>query len=394
MSSQERSNPSNRAGIFQKHGSGADAFHAFIPHRLPPNPPLEFTDRLRTLHEQASVAIGRLDAAALMLPNKSHFLWLYIRKEAVLSSQIEGTQSTLTNLVLHENQLAPGVPRSDVEEVSSYVRAMQYGIDRLNELPVCMRLLREVQHIIVEGSRGAVQAPGEIRRVQNWIGGSSPSNARFVPPPPNVLAQALSELEKFINDSPLPPLIRAGLAHVQFETIHPFLDGNGRVGRLLITLLLIHQKVLKEPTLYISLHFKRNREEYYERLQRVRTHGEFEAWMDFYLEGIATVATKATDTIVNLYALMEEDRSVMASRRGSHFQAAAAQNNLLVYELLCQRLLLTVSSAAAELGISRQTVRRVLQDMQSRGLVREITGKKRGQVFLYQRFLDILEEGT
>lgn len=383
--------------MFRLEGRGVAAYHAFIPAPLPPDPELRMGDRLRELHELASTAVGRLDGAWSLLPNADHLLWIYIRKEAVLSSQIEGTQSSLTDLLLHENEQAPGVPLDDVTDVSNYVRAMVHGIELLRtSLPLSLRLIRMIHAELVKGTRGADKTPGEFRRSQNWIGGSGPANARFVPPPPDAVMPALDNLEKFLHDEPqrTSPLIKAGLAHAQFETIHPFLDGNGRVGRLLITMILLHEGVLKDPALYMSLHFKRHHQEYYDRLQRVRTHGDWEGWMDFYLDGLASVAGKATDTIGKLHALMTEDRATIGARGGSVYQSAAAQNNLAVYDLLCRRLMLSVPRAAAELGLSAPTVRRVLKDMQGSGTIDEITGKQRNQVFLYRRFLDILEDGA
>lgn len=397
MLNQSAQENSSRAGVFRVQGSGEAAYHAFIPAPLPPVPGLRMDDRLRELHEQASTAVGRLDGAWALLPNADHLLWIYIRKEAVLSSQIEGTQSSLTDLLLHESLQAPGVPVDDVAEVSNYVRAMVHGLELLRtDLPLSLRLIREIHAELVKGTRGADKTPGEFRRSQNWIGGSSPGNARFVPPPPDAVMPALDNLEKFLHDIPqrTSPLIKAGIAHAQFETIHPFLDGNGRVGRLLITMILINEGVLKEPALYMSLHFKRNHREYYERLQRIRTHGDWEGWMDFYLDGLASVAGKATNTISKVHALINEDRTAVGARGGSIYQSAAAQNNLVVYDLLCRRLMLSVPRAATELGLSAPTVRRVLNDMQSRGLVEEITGKQRNQVFVYRRFLDLLEDGT
>jgi len=385
---------SSRAGIFRAQGSGPDAYQTFTPHPLSAST-LNLEGRLRARHEQASLALGRLDGSTVLLPNTGHFLWLYIRKEAVLSSQIEGTQSTLTNLVLHENKQAPGVPRADVEEVSNYVAAMRHGLDRIaGGFPLCLRLLREVQKILVTQSLGSAQAPGEFRRIQNWVGGSHPSHAQYVPPPPNELTRLLADFETFLHDQDVPPILKAGLAHAQFETIHPFLDGNGRVGRLLITLILNHERVLEQPLLYMSLHFKRHRQEYYDRLQRIRTQGDWDGWMDFYLHGLATVANKAAKTIGKLHELMNSDRAACSQRSGSVYQAAAANNNVLVYDLLCQRLVLTASETSAQLGITARTAKRVLTDMNEGGMVREITGKQRGQVFLYKRFLDVLEEGT
>jgi Fic family protein len=385
---------SERAGVFRTEGRGDAAFRAFIPKPLPPEPPLRMDGALLSLFGRATAAVGRLDGVAAQLRNPDAFLWTYVRKEAVLSSQIEGTQSSLTDLLLHENEQAPGVPTDDVEEVSSYVRAMMTGLDLLRtQLPLSLRLIRGIHAELVRGTRGADKTPGEFRRSQNWIGGSRPGNARFVPPPPDALMPALDNLEKFLHDESTPPLLKAGLAHAQFETIHPFLDGNGRVGRLLITMILINEGVLKVPMLYMSLHFKRNHQEYYERLQRVRTHGDWEGWMDFFLDGVASVATAAAQTIDALDRLMTEHSTLLGSRGGSVYQSAAAQNNLAVYDHVCQRLVVTAPRVAHSTGISAPTVRRVLNEMQTQGMLQEVTGKSRNRVFVYQPFLDLLEDG-
>lgn len=384
----------DRAGSFRKVGAGDAAYQAFVPKPLPPRPALAMDGEMLGLFGRASSALGRLDGVATRLRNPEAFLWTYVRKEAVLSSQIEGTQSSLTDLLLHENEQAPGVPTHDVEEVSSYVRAMMRGLELLHgELPLSLRLIREIHAELVTGTRGADKTPGEFRRSQNWIGGSRPGNARFVPPPPDELMPALANLELFLHDESMPPLLKAGLAHAQFETIHPFLEGNGRVGRLLITMMLVNDGVLAAPLLYMSLHFKRHHREYYERLQRVRTHGDWEGWMDFFLDGVHSVASGATKTIDALDELMREHRDVLGARGGSVHQSAAANNNLAVHDHVCQRLVVTVPRAARSTGVSAPTVRRVLREMQSLGMVREITGQTRKQVFLYQPFIDLLADG-
>lgn len=389
---------STRAGRFVTQGEGPSRFQAFLPSPLPPDPPVRFGAVMQELLERASLAVGRLDGIARLLPDHDAFLYMYVRKEAVLSSQIEGTQSSLTDLLLHENEAAPGVPLADVEEVSSYVRAMSHGLDLLRtRLPLSLRLIREVHRVLVSGTRGGDKTPGEFRRSQNWIGGSRPGNARFVPPPPHEVMPALDNLEKFLHDQPTrtPALLKAGLAHAQFETVHPFLDGNGRVGRLLITMILIAEGVLAEPMLYMSLHFKRNQREYYDRLQQVRTDGDWEGWLDFYLDGIASVATQATDTIKKVLRLFEEDRSkVLGARDGSIYQRAAAQSNALVHEHICRRALVTIAGAAQALSISKPTVTRALQDMEALGIVREVTGKSRNRLYLYSKYLELLDEGT
>lgn len=383
-----------RSGVFRTVGRAKVAYTAFFPKPLPPDPPIALDGELLRLFGRASAAVGRLDGAAARLQNSNPFLWTYMRKEAVLSSQIEGTQSSLTDLLLHENEQAPGVPEGDVEEVSNYVRAMATGVELMRtKLPLCLRLIRDVHRELVRGTRGADETPGEFRTSQNWIGGSRPGNARFVPPPPDELADALGSLESFLHDETLPPLIKAGLAHAQFETIHPFNDGNGRLGRMLITMLLLHDGVLKEPMLYMSLHFKRHRSEYYDRLQRIRTHGDWEGWTDFFLHGVESVATGATETIDQLDTLVTEHRAELGGRSGSVFQAAAAQSNLAVFDYVCEHLVVTASRVAATTGLSAPAVRRVIGDMEVAGMLRETTGKARNRVYIYQPFIELLNDG-
>ena len=276
--------------------SGPEGYSAFVPAPLPPDPPIRIDPRTQDLLDEANQALGRLDGVTLLLSDPGQFLYSYVRKEAVLSSQIEGTQSSLSDLLLFENEAAPGVPLDDVEETSNYIAAMNHGLQRIEsgELPLSNRLLREVHALLMSGVRGGDKAPGEFRRSQNWLGGTRPGNARFVPPPATEVMAAMSDLEKFLHDDPdpTPILVKAALAHVQFETIHPFLDGNGRVGRLLITLLLCSEKVLQQPLLYLSLYFKQHRDAYYDHLQRVRTEGAWEDWLAFFLEGVIAVAAR------------------------------------------------------------------------------------------------------
>src|SRR3954469_11788167 len=303
---------SARAGHTVVIQSGPGGYSAFIPSPLPPQPPLRINQATQTLLDEANQALGRLDGVTLLLPDPGQFLYSYIRKEAVLSSQIEGTQSSLSDLLLFENEAAPSVPLDDVEETSNYISAMSHGLHRIEsgELPLSNRLLREVHELLMSGARGGDKAPGEFRRSQNWLGGPRPGNARFVPPPPMDVVPAMGSLEEVLHDDPVPApiLIKAALAHVQFETIHPFLDGNGRVGRLLITLLFCAEKVLQQPLLYLSLYFKQNRDAYYEHLQRVRTHGAWEDWLAFFLEGVIAVAGSATATAREIRGLVDADR--------------------------------------------------------------------------------------
>lgn len=382
---------SNRAGRFVRQQAGPDGFAAFIPAPLPPEPPVQFHLQIQSGLEKASRALGRLDGVTLLLPDPGLFLYTYIRKEAVLSSQIEGTQSTLSDLLLFEHEATPGTPLSDVSEVSNYRAAMQHGLDRLAEgFPLSLRLIREIHEILVRGTRGSDKTPGDFRTTQNWIGGTRPGNAAFVPPPPNEVLPALGNLETFLHqeDDGIPVLIRAGIAHAQFETIHPFLDGNGRVGRLLITFLLCEKGILGQPLLYLSLYLKRNKERYYEALQRIRTHGEWEEWLQFYLEGIHDVAIEAANTAKRLIDVFECDRqSIQRLGRGS-------TSPLKIHELLKHRAVTTISAAAQQAGVTFPTASEALRKLAELGIVREITGRSRDRVFLYSKYLEALNDGS
>lgn len=382
---------STRAGTFVQQQSGPDGFAAFIPAPLPPNPPLQYNAQIQIALERASRALGRLDGVTFLLPDPGLFLYTYIRKEAVLSSQIEGTQSTLSDLLLFENEATPGTPLADVTEVSNYRAAMQHGLDRLNEgFPLSLRLINEIHQILVRGTRGGDKRPGQFRQSQNWIGGSRPGNAAFVPPPPHEVLPALSNLEKFLHDEHdgIPTLLRAGIAHAQFETIHPFLDGNGRVGRLLITFLLCEKGVLGQPLLYLSLYLKRNRARYYEALQRIRSHGEWEAWVLFYLEGVHDVALEAADTAKRLIQLFEQDRQAI-QRVGK-----GAASALKIHEILKRRAVTTISAAAEAADVSFPTASSALKTLARLEVVREITGRSRDRVYLYSKYLDALNDSA
>jgi len=378
-----------RAGHFVTQQPGPGSFLAFVPAALPPDPPIAMDGAMQDALEKAGLSLGRLDGITRLLPDPDLFLYMYIRKEAVLSSQIEGTQSSLSDLLLFENAATPGVPEGDVKEVSNYIAAMDHGIAALKtRLPMSLRLLREVHQVLVTNTRGGDKTPGAFRTSQNWIGGTRPGTARFVPPPPHEMGVALDNLEKFIHDIPTrtPTLLKAGLAHAQFETIHPFLDGNGRIGRLLITLLFISEDVLSQPLLYISLYFKQHRDEYYDKLQRVRTHGEWEAWLLFYLAGIAASADVAKTTVSKLIELFKADReAVLKLGKG----AASA---VRVYEHLQHRALLKITDTAKALGLTQPTVSAAINQLEALGIVEEITGKQRDRVFAYGEYLKILSE--
>ncbi len=380
-------------GRFEATRVGGEDVRAFIPKPLPPQPPLDLSGSRQRLLEKATLALGRLDSITTLLPDPQLFLYAYVRREAVLSSQIEGTQSSLSDLLLFEIEEAPGVPFDDVVEVSNYVAALEHGMARLRGgFPISNRLIREMhEQLLARGrGRGREKQPGEFRRSQNWIGGTRPGNAHFVPPPPTVVDEVMSALERTFHEqnAPYPVLVMAALAHVQFETIHPFLDGNGRIGRLLIPLLLHDAGVLQQPLLYLSLYFKQHREEYYRLLDRVRGTGDWEEWLDFFLEGVAATATSAVDTAQRLVALFTEDAArVQAAGRG-------AATMLRVLRSLHERPVITLSEVSRRTGLSFPTSAKGMTSLMSVGLVRELTGFRRNRVFAYDRYLAILGEGT
>jgi Fic family protein len=363
---------------------------AFVPNPLPPDPPLDLQPELQELVSQAMLSLGRLDGLAAVLPDPALFIYSYVRKEAVLSSQIEGTQSSLDDLLLFENDATPSVPLDDVQEVSNYVAAMNYGLRRLKTLPLSLRLIKEIHGLLLSKGRGSRKEPGEFRRSQNWVGGSRPGNAIFVPPPPDHVLECLGAVEKFLHNDPVktPVLIKAALAHVQFETIHPFLDGNGRLGRLLITFLLCAEGALREPLLYLSLYFKQHRQRYYELLQSVRLTGDWEAWLRFFLTGVAETAAQAADTARALMKLAAADeKRVQAIGK-------AAGSALRVHRMLQAQPLISIASASKQLNLTFPTVTASLKHLEKLGIVRETTGSKYGRLYAYDRYLKILNAET
>ncbi len=378
-------------GRLEANTIAGEAVQAFIPQPLPPQPPLLIDARRQQLLERATVALGRLDSVSLLLPDTDLFLYAYVRREAVLSSQIEGTQSTLDQLLLFELDDAPGVPFDDVVEVSNYVAALEHGLARLREgFPLCNRLLREMHAVLLQRGRGSDKDPGEFRRTQNWIGGTRPGNACFVPPPPARVVDCMGELERFLHDerNPYPGLVKAALAHVQFETIHPFLDGNGRIGRLLIAFILHHEGLLSRPLLYLSLYFKQHRAEYYRLLDLVRFEGDWEAWLDFFLEGVAQTAANAVSTAKRLLTLFQQDaQSIERSGRG-------ASTALRVFQVLRERPLVTLKHVCERTGLSFPAVAKAMDNLAQLGIVGEITGRKRDRVFAYRQYVAILNEGA
>jgi len=377
----------NRAGQYIRQPTG---YRAFFPAPLPPNPPVDLTGSLHTLLSEADRALGRLDGSIQTLPNPDLFVLMYVRKEAVLSSQIEGTQSSLQDVLAAEAKvLEPDRPR-DVSEVLNYVNAMNYGLDRLRELPLSVRLITEIHAKLLAGVRGSHLTPGELRRSQNWIG---PANctlaeASFVPPPPHNVPDALGDLELFLHrQDGLPLLIQVGLAHAQFETIHPFLDGNGRVGRLLITFLLCERQVLHKPVLYLSHFFKRHRQAYYDHLQSVRDTGDWEGWLSFFLRGVAEVSAQATDTARRILALRENHRAIVTDRLGR-----AAGNGHRVLERLYERPIISVAEVQKLTGTTFPAANQLIAKLVENGVLSEFTGRKRNRRFRYDGYIRLFDE--
>lgn len=376
-----------RAGTFQNQPTG---YRAFVPAPLPPNPPIEVDDELQVLLSAADRALGRLDGSIQTLPDSDLFVLMYVRKEAVLSSQIEGTQSSLNDLLRAEAKIFDPDRPADVQEVSNYVAALKDGLDRLADLPVSVRLIREIHERLLRGVRGAQLQPGELRKSQNWIGpaGASLTEATFVPPPPHEVPQALTDLERFMHaQDSMPSLIKIGLTHAQFETIHPFLDGNGRVGRLLITFLLCEQGTLLSPVLYLSHYFKAHRADYYEHLQNIRTEGRWEDWLKFFLQGIAEVSREATETARAIVDLRETDRERIIDKLGR-----IAGNALKVHELLFRFPLVSVNPIAEMLGVSFTSANRLVERMVDIGILVESTGNARNRVFNYAKYVHLFAD--
>ncbi len=383
-------------GRYERTAVAGETVSAFIPDPLPrTNPPLSLDAGTRDLLRSAEQKLSRLDLAGEMVPSIEWFIYAFVRKEAVVSSQIEGTQATLVDLLAFEASTEGGAstaPTDDVQEVCNYVDALAYARRQLQSpkgLPLSMRLLNEAHRRLMKGGRGASRQPGEIRRTQNWIGGTRPGNAAFVPPPPNELGRLLSDLEKYIHrDDELPPLIRAALVHVQFETIHPYLDGNGRIGRLLITLLLEQWKRLSQPLLYLSLFFKQHRAEYYRLLNAVRVEGAWEAWVAFFLEGVSTIADEAATTARDLFVLVNKDRARVLGARNSSVTAAR------LLELLPRHPMVTIPAIVRLLKTSKPTAAKAVSVLERLGILKETTGRRRDRTYGYSAYMERLRAGT
>lgn len=374
------------SGHYLPISTAGEAARAFVPAPLPPVPPLEIDGELGALLDAASTALGRLDGISLLLPDPGLFLYTYVRKEAVLSSQIEGTQSSLSDLLSHELDNTPSGLLEDVSEVSCYVDAMQHGLELLKSgTPLSLRLIREIHARLLAHGRDSGKMPGEFRSSQNWIGGSRPGNARFVPPPPDAVLETMGALELFLHDQPVKtrPLLKAALAHVQFETIHPFLDGNGRLGRLLITFILCAEGVLDAPMLYLSLYLKKHRDDYYRLLQEVRVDGVWEDWLTFFLTGVVETSAAATQTARRLLQVFQRDSEILRSEAASVIR---------LHQHLQRKPVISIAEAARSLNISAPTAAKALATLETRSIVREITGQPYRKLYSYQEYLDVLNE--
>jgi len=381
-------------GRYESTTVAGEEVSVFVPRPLPPaDPPLVLNDDARALHQRAEQGLARLEFAGQMVPSLEWFIYAFVRKEAVVSSQIEGTQCTLIDLLTFEAEATvASASDADVQEVCNYLDALGYARQQITSdrgLPIAMRLLNETHGLLMRGVRGEDKQPGEVRRSQNWIGGTRPGNAAFVPPPAHLLGELLTEFEKYIHAyDDLPPLVRAGLLHVQFETIHPYLDGNGRIGRLLVTLLLEHLGVLSSPLLYLSLFFKRHRDEYYRRLAAVRTDGDWEGWISFFLEAVATIANEATDAARDIFSLVSRDRQCVLDAKSSSVIAAR------LFELLPQHPIVTIAKVTSLLETTKPTANKAVTALVDAGVLVERTGRKRDRTFSYNAYLDLLRTGT
>lgn len=379
-----------RVGDKIRSSTTGEIYSSYLPKPLPPNPTLEM-DKIHSLLDRANVALGRLDGLSIILPDPSLFLYMYIRKEAVLSSQIEGTQSSLSDLLLYENHEVPGVPSQDIVEVSNYVLAMEHGLKRIqNGFPLSLRLIREMHEALLNKGRGSSKHPGEFRRSQNWIGGTRPGNAKFVPPPPEKVMELMGALEKFLHDETvtLPTLVKAALAHHQFETIHPFLDGNGRIGRLLITFILCVEGILQKPMLYLSLYFKTHRQSYYDHLQLVRDTGDWEEWIQFFLKGVIETASQAIETTQKILRLFAEDRKKIETLDKSSAFIFRIHNYLQKHPITDAKYVVK------NCNMTLPTANKSLNQLLDLNIVKEITGKARNRIYVYKKYLDILNEAT
>ena len=380
-----------KTGEYRIISTTGEKCQAFIPYPLPPDPPLHLGGGIIDLEDRAIQALGRLDSVSTLLPDTSLFLYMYIRKEAVLSSQIEGTQSSLSDLLLFESESIPGVPLNDVQEVSNYVAAINHGIQRIREgFPISLRLIKEIHNVLLSKGRGSDKQPGEFRTSQNWIGGSRPGDALFVPPPADEILNCMGALEDFLHDKPekTPILIKAALSHAQFETIHPFLDGNGRLGRLLITLLLCAERYLTDPLLYLSLYFKTHRVSYYDHLQAIRRTGDWESWISFFVTGIKETAEQAVQNAQNLVRLFDEDYKKIQSI------GKAAGSAMRVHLELQHKPIISIPDVCERTGLTYPTVKSSFDKLSGLGITELHPQKRKPRLYVYARYLEVLNQGT
>lgn len=378
-------------GYYLPSATTGETYKSYVPNDLPPKPSLVVDNDMNDLLEQANRSLGRLDGMAMYLPDITLYLYFYVRKEAILSSQIEGTQSSLSDLLLFENDQIPGVPIDDVQEVSNYVAALMTGLEALqNGDALTMRLVKSIHSVLLAKGRGCDKSPGEFRRSQNWIAGTRPGNALYVPPPYAEVDRLMGQLERFVNDIPkrTPTLIKAALAHVQFETIHAFLDGNGRLGRLLITLILCNDKALSNPMLYLSLYFKANRDEYYQLLQEVRVSGDWEKWLRFFLKGVRETSDQAASTIKRIMDLFNSDAKRIETLNST------VSNLLRVHQLIRRYPIITIASIVEQMKVSKPTAATAVAKLEQIGILRKGMVKRRSRMYVYQAYLNILDEGT
>ena len=377
-------------GKYIKTNTTGETVNAFIPAPLPPDPPIDWGNGLRNRFDNALLALGRLDGVALLLPDISFLLYMYVRKEAVLSSMIEGTQSSLSDLLLYEAQQKPTVPVDDVQEVCNYIAAMDFGLSQIKDgFPLSLRLLRNIHSTLLSKGRGSTKNPGEFRTSQNWIGGTRPGNAYFVPPPADEVMECMGKLELFLHNEPeeTSPLLKAALAHLQFETIHPFLDGNGRLGRLLITLILCEENVLRAPLLYLSLYFKTHRQDYYKLLNDTRVDGDWEAWLEFFAEAVTQTAKQAEKVLKDVLALIKSDREKLKTM---HRTTAAA---ISVLDALVTMPVTTSAQLSQKCGLTQTTINKLLSSMEKFGIVTRMDNRKRNKVYLYAKYIAIVDRG-
>ncbi|RLB30250.1 MAG: Fic family protein [Deltaproteobacteria bacterium] len=380
---------SRKSGRYIRQPAG---YRAFIPESLPPSPPVEYEAKLRTLLSEADRALARLDGITTVLPNPDLFVAMYVKKEAVLSSQIEGTQASLEGVLRFEANLIPSNDINQVKEVINYIKALDYGVDRLKELPLSNRLIKEIHKILIAGTRGGHKTPGEFRKSQNWIGpaGANLSAATFVPPPPHLVPELMSDLEKFIHsEDEIPPLVKIALIHAQFETIHPFLDGNGRIGRLLITFYLYWKEILSRPLLYLSFYLKRYREDYYEWLMKVRLKGQWEGWVKFFLKGIIEVSNEAMETAREIIKLKERLVKKLIEEK------IASGYAMGLIDLIFSTPIVTSGDLKTRLGVkSKDTANKLIKRFVDAGILEEVSGKKRYQKYMFTDYVKIIKRGT